>query len=192
MPDKRASALTANVAAGRTIEFGICVIGGASEQGWLPDVGSEFMYARTRASSKEFACFVRPGYCGRSTRYFGRRKAVAKRTVLMLIDDLDGGDADETIAFGIDGTQYEIDLSAKNATTMREALARYVKAGTRVGRSSTSPARPASGRGRAPARVDRDQNRAIREWAHNKGIDVSDRGRIKQDVVDRYHAEAGR
>jgi hypothetical protein len=41
-------------------------------------------------------------------------------------------------------------------------------------------------------RGDRDQNRAIREWAQAKGIDVSDRGRIKQDIVDRYHAEAGR
>jgi hypothetical protein len=118
--------------------------------------------------------------------------AVAKRTVHMLIDDLDGGDADETIAFGVDGVHYEIDLSAKNATKMRQALARYIEAGTRVGRSTTAPTRPAAGRGRAPAKVDRDQNRAIREWAHTKGIDVSDRGRIKQEIVDRYHAEAGR
>jgi hypothetical protein len=117
---------------------------------------------------------------------------VAKRTVHMLVDDLDGGDADETITFGVDGVQYQIDLSAKNATTMREALARYIEAGTRIGRSPTAPARPTSARGRAPARVDRDQNRAIREWAHTKGIDVSDRGRIRQDIVDRYHAEAGR
>jgi hypothetical protein len=117
---------------------------------------------------------------------------VAKRTVHLLIDDLDGGDADETVTFGVDGVQYEIDLSAKNATKMRGALARYIEAGTRIGRSPTGPARPAVGRGRVPAKVERDQNRAIREWAHTKGIDVSDRGRIKQDIVDRYHAEAGR
>jgi nucleoid-associated protein Lsr2 len=117
---------------------------------------------------------------------------VAKRTVHMLIDDLDGRDADETVTFGVDGVQYQIDLSTKNATKMREALARYIQAGTRIGRSPAAVTRPTSVRGRAPARVDRDQNRAIREWAHTKGIDVSDRGRIRQDIVDRYHAEAGR
>lgn len=117
---------------------------------------------------------------------------MAKRTISMLIDDLDGGEADETVTFGIDGVQYQIDLSAKNATTMREALARYVDAGTRVGRGLRPTVRPSTGRGRVPATVDRDQNRAIREWAQGKGIAVSDRGRIKQEIVDRYHAEAGR
>jgi formamidopyrimidine-DNA glycosylase len=48
------------------------------------------------------------------------------------------------------------------------------------------------GRGRAPVKADRDQNRAIREWAQAKGLDVSDRGRIKQEIIDRYNAEAGR
>jgi hypothetical protein len=116
----------------------------------------------------------------------------------MLIDDLDGGQADQTVTFGIDGVQYQIDLSAKNATKIREALARYVGAGTRVGRSPRPTARPTTGHGRVPAHgrvkttVDRDQNRAIREWAQSKGIKVSDRGRIKQEIVDRYHAEAGR
>jgi Lsr2 len=117
---------------------------------------------------------------------------VAKRTIHMLIDDLDGGTADETITFSIDGIQYQIDLSAKNATKMRKALARYIDAGTRIGRSPRDPARPTAGGRRAPATVDRDQNRTIRQWAHSKRIDVSDRGRIKQEIVDRYHAEAGR
>jgi hypothetical protein len=116
---------------------------------------------------------------------------VAKRTVHMLIDDIDGGEADETIRFALDGTQYEIDLSQQNATKMREGLARYIGAGARIGRAGT-PARVAPGRGRGPAKADRDQNRAIREWAQTKGLDVSDRGRIKQDILDRYHAEAGR
>jgi hypothetical protein len=117
---------------------------------------------------------------------------VAKRTISMLIDDLDGGEADETVTFGIDGVQYQIDLSAKNATKMREALAHYIDAGTRVGRRLPPTVRLSTGRGRAPATVDRDQNRAIRQWAQSKGIEVSDRGRIKQEIVDRYHAEAGR
>jgi len=119
-------------------------------------------------------------------------RTVAKRTVHVLIDDLDGGDADETITFGVDGMQYEIDLSKKNAAKMRDALASYIEAGTRIGRGGLGSARTAAGRGRAPATVDRDQNKAIREWAQGKGLEVSDRGRIKQDIVDRYHAEAGR
>jgi hypothetical protein len=110
----------------------------------------------------------------------------------MLIDDIDGGEADETVMFALDGVNYQIDLSTKNATKMREGLARFLDAGTRLGRGRSVPNGSTAGRGRRPARVDRDQNRAIREWAQGKGFDVSDRGRIKQEIVDRYHAEAGR
>jgi hypothetical protein len=117
---------------------------------------------------------------------------MAKRVIHELIDDMDGKPADETIIFGLDGIQYEIDLSKKNAAKLRDALAPYVGAGTKIGRGGVTAGRGRDGRGRAPARSDRDQNRAIREWAQNKGIEVSDRGRIKQEVVDRYHAEAGR
>lgn len=118
---------------------------------------------------------------------------MAKRTIHMLVDDLDGGDADETITFALDGTQYHIDLSKKNAAKMRDAVAKYISAGTKVGRVGTvAPARGAAASGRGSARADRDQNRAIREWAQAKGIEMSDRGRIKQEIVDRYQAEAGR
>jgi hypothetical protein len=116
---------------------------------------------------------------------------VAKRTIHVLVDDLEGGDADETVKFAIDGIQYEIDLSKKNANKMRDALAPYVSAGTKVARGGVLAG------GRSASRIrgggaDRDQNRAIREWAQSKGIKVSDRGRIKQEIVDRYNAEAGR
>jgi hypothetical protein len=117
---------------------------------------------------------------------------MAKRTIHMLVDDIDGGEADETVRFAVDGVQYEIDLSKKNATKMRDALARYIEVGSKVGRAGGGTARPTAGRGRGPATVDRDQNRAIREWAQGKGIAVSDRGRIKQEIVDRFNAEAGR
>src|SRR6266511_3314748 len=109
---------------------------------------------------------------------------MAMRTIHVLVDDLDGGDADETVKFALDGIQYEIDLSKKNAGKMRDALAPFVAGGTKIGRGAVL----AGGR----AAADRDQNRAIREWAQSKGIPVSDRGRIKQEIVDRYHAEAGR
>lgn len=117
---------------------------------------------------------------------------MAKRTIHMLVDDLDGGDADETVTFALDGTQYNIDLSKKNAAKLRDAVAKYVSAGTKVGRIGGAPARVAGVSGRGSARADRDQNRAIREWAQAKGIEMSDRGRIKQEIVERYQAEAGR
>ena len=117
---------------------------------------------------------------------------MAKRTIHMLVDDIDGGEADETVRFAVDGVQYEIDLSTKNATKMRDALARYIQAGSKLGRAGAGTAHATAGRRRRPATVDRDQNRAIREWAQGKGIAVSDRGRIKQEIVDRYNAEAGR
>jgi hypothetical protein len=117
---------------------------------------------------------------------------MAKRVIHELVDDLDGKAADETIEFAFDGLRYEIDLSARNASRLREALAPYIAAGTRLSRGGGTAHRVRVNRGGGPARVDREQNRAIRDWAIGKGIDVSERGRIKQDVVDRYHAEAGR
>ncbi len=117
---------------------------------------------------------------------------MAKRTIHMLVDDLDGGEADETVRFALDGVQYEIDLSTKNAEKMRAALAPYVGAGSKTGRAGVGvTARRGVGRARSTSTTDRDQNRAIREWAQSKGIAVSDRGRIKQEIVDRFNAEAG-
>lgn len=112
---------------------------------------------------------------------------MARETITRLIDDLDHGDADETVKFGLDGAQYEIDLSARNAAKLRELLQPYVDAGKRVNR----------GGGAAPRRrraqpLDREQNRAIREWARSKGRKISDRGRIPEDIVAEYHASAGR
>ena len=117
---------------------------------------------------------------------------MAKRTIQMLIDDIDGGEADETITFALDGVRYQIDLSDKNATKMRDALARYVDAGTRVAHGVAGTLRATGNRAGGPAKSDRDQNRAIRHWAQTKGLDVSGRGRIKKEILDRYQAEAGR
>lgn len=117
---------------------------------------------------------------------------MAKRTIHVLVDDIDGGEADETVKFALDGNQYEIDLSSKNAAKIRDVLAPFVAAGNKIGRGGlVVGGRAASARSRGGTRSDRDQNKAIREWAQAKGIKVSDRGRIKQDIVDRYHAEAG-
>src|SRR5690242_6097863 len=117
---------------------------------------------------------------------------MAKRVIQELIDDLDGKPADESVTFGLDGVQYSIDLSKKNAEKVRTALKPYISAGTKVGRSATVGARTASGRGRGTTRGDRDQNRAIREWAQGAGFQVSDCGHIKQEIVDQFHAATGR
>jgi len=115
---------------------------------------------------------------------------VAKETITRLIDDLDGGEAQETVKFGLDGHAYEIDLSAKNATKLRNALAAFVENGSRVsGRSAAGASRT---RARVGAVVEREQNQAIRAWAARKGIEVAPRGRIRQDVVEQYQRSGGR
>src|SRR5262245_49508037 len=116
---------------------------------------------------------------------------MAKRVIHQLIDDINGQPADESLTFGLDGVQYEIDLSTKNANKLRDALAPFVAAGTKIGRGGVS-VRSRDGRGRSTSRSDRDLNQAIRDWAKSKDIPVSDRGRIKQEIVDRYNAEARR
>jgi len=112
---------------------------------------------------------------------------VAKKVVL--VDDLDGGDADETVAFGLDGENYEIDLSRKNATALRQALADYVSAARSAERAPAPAAAPPSSNGsRTPyAPIDREQAAAIRTWARKKGHDVSDRGRIPARLVELYN-----
>jgi hypothetical protein len=116
---------------------------------------------------------------------------VAKETYTKLIDDLDGSEAHETVKFGLDGYSFEIDLSTKNANKLRSALAAYVEGGTRVSGRGSSGGRVAA-RGRGGAAAEREQNKAIRTWAKRKGLAVAPRGRIKQEIVDQYHREAGR
>lgn len=106
---------------------------------------------------------------------------------IRLVDDLSGDVADETIEFGLDGKNYEIDLTTANAKKLRDVLADYVgsarraNTGRRRGSSSNSAAR-------RPA-IDREQNQAIRDWARKRGMKVSDRGRIPADVLEAYHQE---
>lgn len=115
---------------------------------------------------------------------------MAKRVHVVLEDDLDGGPADQTVSFSMDGQSYEIDLNSDNASALRESLARYTGHARKIGGSTGGRTRPA--RGRAPARVDREQIGAIRDWARRNGHQVSDRGRIAAPVVEAYNkAHAG-
>lgn len=103
---------------------------------------------------------------------------------IRLIDDLSGDAADETIEFGLDGKRYEIDLATDNASKLREALASYVAAARRA---ASSPRPRAISTGRGQGTVDREQNQAVRAWARQRGMSVSDRGRIPMSVLDAYH-----
>ena len=111
---------------------------------------------------------------------------MAQKIQTLFIDDLDGGEAEGTVRFGLDGTEYEIDLSAENAQALRDALARYVKAARRAGSSTRRPAR---GRRRAPA--DGLNTTEVREWAKAQGIDVKDRGRVPAELVVKFKAATG-
>ena len=113
---------------------------------------------------------------------------MAKKTIVQLTDDLDGSKADKTVSFSLDGVSYEIDLSEKNATKLRELFEPYLTAGSKVARGGVVVGGRAA-RGRGGAVADREQNKAIREWAKKAGKDISDRGRIPQEIVDEFHTK---
>lgn len=115
---------------------------------------------------------------------------MAQKVTVTLVDDLDGGTAEETVEFGIDGVSYEIDLSADNAVNLRDALAGFVAHARKAGggrRRGGGQQRRSSGSSSGRAAVDREQNQAIREWARKNGMNVSDRGRIPAEVLEAYH-----
>ena len=121
---------------------------------------------------------------------------MAQKVEVRLVDDLDGGNADETVKFALDGTEYEIDLSSKHALALRQSLDQFIGVGRRIGRMTSAGRRGSgSGPGRAPgssSASNRERNQAIRDWAKSKGLEVSDRGRISQELVDQYAAETGK
>lgn len=111
---------------------------------------------------------------------------MAQKHIVQLIDDLDEGTADETVAFGIDGAAYEIDLSEKNAAKLRDSLAPYVANARRAGRTLRAPGPASSATKRA--RGDREQTHAVREWARQNGHTIGDKGRIPARILDAYNA----
>jgi hypothetical protein len=112
---------------------------------------------------------------------------MAKQVITLLTDDLDGGEADRTVEFGLDGVNYTIDLSEKNAGKLRKALDPYLTVATRVGRSGGDSRAARRSAVSAGGRSSRDQNQAIREWANKNGYEVSERGRIPSSIVEAYH-----
>ena len=109
---------------------------------------------------------------------------MSRRTVIELRDDTDGSPAAETVTFGLDGAELEIDLNKDNAEKLRQAMAPYVSAARTVGGRRRGTRKTGDGRG-APR--DREQLRAIREWAKENGMKVSERGRIPAEVEEAYN-----
>ena len=112
--------------------------------------------------------------------------AMAQSITVMLIDDIDQSDAAETVRFGVDGTAYEIDLSARHASELRSMLSRYIGVARRI-RQAPARARQQQ-RHRTRTQMDREQSRRIRSWAMDRGLLASPRGRIPRHVVDEYEA----
>jgi hypothetical protein len=104
---------------------------------------------------------------------------MAQRVHIVLEDDIDGGEASETLLFGLDGINYEIDLSDRNAGKLRDALARYIASARRTSPRNRRPSRRGSA---GPTTAQ------IRDWARSNGYDVSDRGRIAADIRAAYDA----
>jgi nucleoid-associated protein Lsr2 len=113
---------------------------------------------------------------------------MAQQTTVRFVDDLDGSEASGTFDFSLEGRNYQIDLSDENAAKLRDALAPYVGAARKAG---------GRGRGRAPrqttvaekpARSNREETSAIRQWARENGHQVSERGRIPKSVIEAYQA----
>ncbi|WP_374196987.1 Lsr2 family protein [Pimelobacter sp. 30-1] len=113
-------------------------------------------------------------------------ESMAQKVNIILVDDIDGSDASQTVAFGLDGSNYEIDLNDKNANALREALAAYVGHARKVGRGGAGGAK--RGRGAAAAAAGGASAKEVREWARANGHDVPERGRIPSDVREAYDA----
>ena len=108
---------------------------------------------------------------------------MAQKVQVTLVDDLDGSStAAETVAFALDGTSYEIDLTSANAAKLRDALAPYVGSARKAGRSARAQ-RARGGRAGGDNRV-----AEIRAWAKAEGLKVNERGRIPADIVAKYDA----
>jgi nucleoid-associated protein Lsr2 len=116
---------------------------------------------------------------------------MAREVIEELVDDLDGGDATETVSFGLDGSSYEIDLSKKNAAAFGKLLDRYVTAGRRSSTGGPRRRKTAASTARSKPKPQFDIAQ-LREWAGANGVTVPARGRIPQSVVERYKQDGGR
>ena len=116
---------------------------------------------------------------------------MASRTTVTLVDDLDGSEAEQSIAFSFEGVDYEIDLSNAHAQALRDALAPYT-AGARRSGGRRAPRRPvapqAASNGNGGPTRSRNTNGEIRAWAAGHGVTLAERGRIPGRVIEAFEA----
>jgi hypothetical protein len=113
---------------------------------------------------------------------------VAQKVNIVLVDDIDGTDATETVSFGLDGTSYEIDLNDKNAGALRDAMAGYIGHARKVGAATRRGRRTSSGSSGSSSSGNGPSPKEIRDWAREQGMDVPERGRVSADVRAAYEA----
>jgi Lsr2 len=106
------------------------------------------------------------------------RGEAMQRVEVRLEDDLTGGPADETVKFGLEGLDYEVDLSSRHAAEFRRQLAPFVDRARRV-RSQRS-------RARARTAASRERSREIRAWAEQQGYSVAEHGRLPGNIIHEY------
>ncbi len=108
---------------------------------------------------------------------------MAQRVQVILVDDVNGGEATETVEFALDGVTYELDLSDSNAARLRSELAPWIGAARRSGGRRQTRRRGASSGATA-----KEDLASMREWGRSNGYKVSDRGRVSQELQDAYSA----
>ncbi len=106
---------------------------------------------------------------------------MAQQIQTLFIDDIDGGPAEGTVRFGLDGTDYEIDLSTAHSEELHTVLAGYVTCARKA--NGTARRGPRGRRGADPF-----DTRKVREWARAEGIDIKERGRVPAEVIEKYKA----
>jgi len=106
---------------------------------------------------------------------------MAQHVTVLLVDDLDGGEATETVTFALDGTAYEIDLSEPNAAKLRGGILPYAEHARRAGSRASSNGGP-----KRRSKANRVRAADIRAWGRQQGYTISDLGRIPPAVVAEY------
>ena len=107
---------------------------------------------------------------------------MAQKIQTLFVDDIDGSEAEGIVRFGLDGADYEIDLSVAHSEELHKALAPFIAHARKAGARRT-----ARGRRNAGA-VDTHK---VREWARGQGIEVRDRGRVPADITAKYRQATG-
>jgi hypothetical protein len=113
---------------------------------------------------------------------------MAQKVQVILVDDVDGGEADETVTFSLDGVNYEIDLSEANAESLRDSLGEWIGHARRVGGRASGRARSGGRAKAAAASASKADLSLVRSWARDNGFQVSDRGRVSSEVLAAYEA----